>query len=63
MPDFRIHHPKTDMWLTSHIDSSGMSVHWTGMKELSDTFSSKEDADAFVARVQERYPNEQLEVV
>jgi hypothetical protein len=59
----RIHRPGTDMWLLSHIDSSGMSVHWTGMKDASDVFASRKDADAFLARVQERYPNEKFEVI
>lgn len=42
-------------WLSSDIDSSGMSVHWSS-KENADKFATREDAEKFASRVLEHFP-------
>lgn len=51
-------------YLHTAIDSSGMDVFLTKMKDQATPFSSKEDAENFIStRLKERYPNDHYEVV
>lgn len=62
LPPFRIRKQATNLWLASDIDSSGMSVFWTCILNADD-FKSWDDAASMLARAQERYPRESMEIV
>lgn len=59
---FLIKSPGKHKFLRSEIDSSGMSVHWMNVA-YADEFSTRESAEAFVKRCEERYPDEKFEIV
>lgn len=48
-------------YLSTDIDSSGMSVFWTSI--LRGDRMSKDQAESFLARLKERYPNEKFELL
>lgn len=50
------------LFIHTDIDSGGMSVCFTDII-YADQFSSREDAESFMARCQERYPKEVFEIV
>lgn len=52
----------SNSWLETTIDSFGMRVHFGSILHA-DTFNTREDAEKFLTRVQERYPTEKLEII
>lgn len=61
-PPFAIRKVDSNVWLHTAIDSSGMDVFWVSISHC-DHYNSREDAENFLQRVKERYPNEKMEIV
>jgi hypothetical protein len=58
----RVSKGRIPTYLSTEIDSGGMEVYWTSAKD-GQVFDSEADAAAFMQRVLERFPREQLKVV
>lgn len=50
------------MYVKTEIDSSGMYAYIIGSHEHADKYSSKEEAEQFLIRLQERYPKNHFHV-
>ena len=62
MPKFVIKKKHHLLFIHSTIDSSGMDVFWT-KRDLADEFASEKSANEFAARILERNPSTELEVI
>lgn len=59
---YLIKNPASTRFLHTEIDSGGMSVTWMDII-YADKFENFADAESFVARCRERYPNSEFEIV
>lgn len=62
MPKFVIKKKDHLLFIHSAIDSSGMDVFWV-RRSNADEFASEEEAKKFAARIIERNPSTELEVI
>lgn len=49
-------------FIRTDIDSGGMSVSWVPLQHADD-FHTRENAESFIRRLRERYPEDEFEII